>query len=78
MPRPAPPNDGTLGELEHLTALLGESYASSYKASSLKVRRRYRKLLVALEAACRHRTHTFGTARNVGEGAGARGPVQRR
>ncbi len=34
-----------------LIALLSESYAESYRDSSLKVRRRYRKLIVALEKA---------------------------
>lgn len=50
---------GTIAEdLALLTELLGESYTSSYKTSSLKVRRRYRKLLVALEAERGRREHT--------------------
>jgi hypothetical protein len=38
-------------ELSALIALLSESYTASYRGSSLKVRRRYRKLIVALTKA---------------------------
>ena len=38
-------------DLETLIALLSESYVASYRGSSLKVRRRYRRLIVALTKA---------------------------
>ena len=50
MKRSAPANVVTAENLELLCDMLHESYTASYKSSSLKVRRRYRVLLVALEA----------------------------
>jgi hypothetical protein len=38
-------------ELGALIALLSDSYTASYRGSSLKVRRRYRRLIVALTKA---------------------------
>ena len=38
-------------DLETLITLLSESYTASYRGSSLKVRRRYRRLIVALTKA---------------------------
>ncbi len=43
-------SDGMTEQLELLSAMLAESYAASYKDSSLKVRRRFRRLLSGLEA----------------------------
>ena len=45
----------TAENLERLSEMLHESYTASYKSSSLKVRRRYRLLLVALEAELQQR-----------------------
>lgn len=38
-----------VSDLAALITLLSESYADSYRGSSPKVRRRYRKLIAALE-----------------------------
>lgn len=57
MNRALQPENGRTDELEELGTMLQESYAASYRGSSLKVRRRYRKMLLALEAEAKRRDH---------------------